>query len=80
MIRMESQKEQAVMKSTIAASIFALSMLMLGGCSSMHAKSAVVTPMDVDDTAYVARVERVARARGVSVRWVNPPQKRTSDL
>ncbi len=80
MIRMESQKEETVMKSIIAASVFALSMLMLGGCSSMGTKSAVVQPMDVDDTAYVAHVERVARARGVSVRWVNPPQKHTSSL
>lgn len=69
------------MKATIAASIFALSMLMLGGCSTMHEKSAVVQPRDVDDAAYIARVERVARTRGVSVRWVNPPQKHiTGDL
>lgn len=69
------------MKSTIAASIFALSMLMMGGCSSMGSKSTIVQPMDVDDTAYVARVERVDRARGITVRWVNPPQKRSpSDL
>lgn len=66
------------MKSIIAASVFALSMLMMGGCSSMGTKSPVVQSMDVDDAVYVARVERVARSRGVSVRWVNPPQKRTS--
>ena len=75
---MASRKEQALMKSIIAASVFALSMLMMGGCSSMGTKSAVVHPMDVDDAVYVARVERVARARGVSVRWVNPPQKPAS--
>jgi hypothetical protein len=34
----------------------------------------------VDDAAYVAQVEQLARARGVSVRWVNPPQKRVKDL
>ena len=80
MIRMKSHKEHAVMKSIIAASVFALSLLMLGGCSSMGTKSAVVQPKDVDDVAYVVRVERVARARGVSVRWVNPPQRHTSNL
>jgi len=68
------------MKSIIAAGVFSLSMLMLGGCSSMGTKSAVVQPTDVDDAVYVARVERVARARGVYVRWVNPPHKHTSDL
>ena len=66
------------MKSTIAASFFALAMLSAGGCSSMHDKTAVVQPTVVDDAAYVARVERVDRARGIVVRWVNPPQKRVA--
>ncbi len=70
------------MKTSIAASLFALSVLVTGGCSSMHEKStvAVAHPVDVDDTAYVARVERVDRARGITVRCVNPPQKRVSGL
>ena len=42
----------------------------------MQGKSAMSRPVDVDDAAYIARVERVAFDRGVSVRWVNPPQKR----
>jgi hypothetical protein len=67
------------MKSTIVASIFALSMLMMGGCSSMRDKSAMVQPQDVDDAAYIAQVEQTARSRGVSVRWVNPPQKHIGD-
>lgn len=67
------------MKSTLALSVFALSLLMLGGCSSMQDKAAMAKPHDVDDQAYVARVEQAARARGVSVHWVNPPQKRVSD-
>ena len=64
------------MKSTIAASIFALSMLMMGGCTSMQDKSAMNQPREVDDAAYIAQVEQTARTRGVSVHWVNPPQKR----
>ncbi len=70
------------MKTTITASLFALTVLVTGGCSSMHEKStvAVAHPVDVDDAAYVARVERVDRARGITVRWVNPPQKRVSGL
>lgn len=62
------------MKSTIGASVFALTVLMLGGCSSMQDKSAMAKPYSVDDQAYIAQVERTARNRGVSVRWVNPPQ------
>ena len=65
------------MKSTIAASVLALSMLMMGGCSSMGTKSTIVQPGYADDAAYVARVERVDRARGITLRWVNPPQKRS---
>ncbi len=66
------------MKTTIAVSLIALSMLAAAGCSTMHEKStvAVAHPVDVDDAGYVARVERVDRARGITVRWVNPPQKR----
>lgn len=69
------------MKSTIAASIFALSMLTMGGCSSMQDRSTMSQPHDVDDAEYIAQVEQTARSRGVSVHWVNPPQKRVgSDL
>lgn len=64
------------MKAIIAASAFAMSMALLGGCSSMQDKSSMAKPHDVDDQDYVARVEQAARARGVSVHWVNPPQKR----
>ena len=66
------------MKSTIAASVFALSLLMLSGCSSMDDRSTMTQSRVVDDQAYIARVEQTARSRGVSVRWVNPPQKRTT--
>lgn len=64
------------MKSTLAACVFALTVLSLGGCSSMRDKSAMAKPYDVDDPAYIAQVERTARDRGVTVQWVNPPQKR----
>jgi hypothetical protein len=70
------------MKTTIVVSLFALSVIVTGGCASMHEKStvAVAQPSDVDDAAYVARVERIDRARGITVRWVNPPQKRVTGL
>jgi hypothetical protein len=66
------------MKSTIATSLFALSMLMLGGCSTMHDQSAMSQVRSVDDQEYVARVDHAARERGVMVKWVNPPQKRVA--
>ena len=66
------------MKFAIAMGLSALSMLAMGGCSSMHEKSTVARAVDVDDAAYVARVERAAMDRGVSVRWVNPPTKRVA--
>lgn len=30
------------------------------------------------DAAYIQTVERIARQRGVSVKWVNPPLKRVA--
>jgi hypothetical protein len=53
-------------------------MLSLGGCSSMLDKSTMAKSYNVDDEAYIAQVEHTARERGVSVRWVNPPQKRVA--
>ena len=69
------------MKSPSAASVFVLSMLMLGGCSTMHDQSTVAQAKSasVDDQEYVARVDHAARERGVTVRWVNPPQKRVAN-
>jgi len=64
------------MKIAIAMGLFALSMVALGGCSSMESKSTVARSVEVDDGDYVARVENMAVHRGVSVHWVNPPTKR----
>jgi len=63
------------MKIAIATGLFALSMVAMGGCSSMQDKATVAKGIDVDDADYVARVENMAIHRGVSVRWVNPPTK-----
>ena len=32
----------------------------------------------VSDSEYIAYVERVARRRGIEVKWVNPPTKRVA--
>jgi hypothetical protein len=62
------------------ASILVLAITALAGCAGMQDKSAMNPNQIVDDAAYIAQVEHVARSRGVSVRWVNPPQKRVKDL
>jgi hypothetical protein len=64
------------MKILLAAGLGTLALATLGGCSTMHDQSAMSRPTTIDDAAYIARVERTAFDRGVSVRWVNPPQKR----
>ncbi|WP_159015382.1 hypothetical protein [Cognatiluteimonas profundi] len=64
------------MKHTIAMGLAALSLVVISGCSSMQDKSTMAKSVEVDDAAYIARVERVAMDRGVMVRWVNPPKKR----
>ena len=55
----------------------------LAACSSMLDKSTLSSTTRVEapsnltvDDAYVARVEYMARQRGVEVHWVNMPTKR----
>lgn len=62
------------------ASLLALSLTALAGCAGMQDKSAMYPNQVVDDSAYIAQVEHMARSRGVTVRWVNPPQKRVADV
>ena len=68
------------MKTLHRAGITAVAVVILGGCAGMQDKAAYSPNHEVDDAAYVATVERVARTRGVTVRWVNVPQKRLKDL
>jgi hypothetical protein len=58
----------------------------LSACASTHtqlAKAPAPAPAQhepgtlIEDTVYMGRVEHIARSRGVRVRWVNPPLKRT---
>jgi PBP1b-binding outer membrane lipoprotein LpoB len=61
--------------------------LLLAGCASMRddGSTAYVQPTSqsqatiVDDVAFMQKVERQARMRGIEVTWVNPPVKRTKD-
>jgi hypothetical protein len=67
-------------KTIHRASVLALAVAALAGCAGMQDKSAMNPNQIVDDSAYIAQVEHMARDRGISVRWVNPPQKRVKDL
>ena len=67
------------MKATHLASVLAVSAVVLAGCASQDQMARSTVPHDVDDAAYVAAVEHIARERGIDVRWVNPPQKRVPE-
>jgi hypothetical protein len=62
--------------------ILSLSVIGLAACAGMQQRSgaAYVAPqrapsiMD-DDDAYIAKVEAIARQRGLDVVWVNKPRK-----
>ncbi len=66
-----------------AAAILACGATALSGCAGMHSKgdSSALAPAtendshEVEDTAYVAAVDRRAIESGVRVVWVNPPNK-----
>lgn len=51
----------------------------LVGCAttSETARTRATPEIMQTDAAYVARVEQLARARGIAVTWVNAPQKHT---
>ena len=70
------------MNAFVRTAVLPLSLLGLAACASTQQKSdaAFIAPqrapslMDADQT-YVARVEAIARRRGVEVVWVNTPRK-----
>lgn len=50
-----------------------------GGMRYQPVASQTVQPASFQqDAAYIQTVERIARQRGVSVQWVNPPLKRVA--
>ena len=63
------------MKTIIAMGLSALSIMMLGGCSTTHESIAMAQSKSAFDEGYIAQVEQDARAHGVDVQWIHPPQK-----
>lgn len=55
---------------TVAATV------LLSACASGSASLTKSGHSSQADLAYVARVEQIARRRGVQVHWVNPPRDR----
>lgn len=67
------------------STLFALSVLiLLSGCASMDGKSSSLTRPSSSavgyDEAYMARVERYARIRGIDLTWIHPPDKRPEQV
>lgn len=70
------------MNALLRTAVLSLAALGLSACAGMHERpgSSYAPPqrapsiMDEDD-AYVARVEAIARRRGIDVVWVNLPRK-----
>jgi hypothetical protein len=77
---MAAPSRRIVVKTSHRASILAIAIVALSGCAGMQDKSAMNPNRIVDDSAYIAQVEHLARSRGVSVHWVNPPQRHVADL
>lgn len=71
------------MKAWSSALLLAAPLLLLPGCASTQKAAYGDTPAHtpeniVEDSAYVALVEKIAKQRGTRVVWVNPPKKRVS--
>lgn len=69
------------MKARLGLMVMGLAVASTAGCASMQGESGYVSSQFapttvVEDAAYVAKVEQLAKRRGVEVVWVNPPKKR----
>jgi hypothetical protein len=66
------------LKQLLIATTFSAVALALTGCAGSNVKPTYVdasqlTPEEAADAAYIARVERLAKARGIHLTWVNAP-------
>lgn len=69
------------MKASLRIAVLALTAAGLAACAGTQEKTAYTTPGEVGsypvNSGYVSNVERMARAQGIKVTWVNAPVKRT---
>ncbi len=70
------------MKLSLLAALVSLSLVGLGACASVdrQSHSSAMQPGSLPSTQsadirqlYIAKVERMAKRRGIEVMWVNPP-------
>lgn len=79
--RRGAQVGDAVMKTRMA--VLSASTVLLAACATTGEQTAFVSRTRMvhaqarvtSDEAYVARVEAIARRRGIGLIWVNPPTK-----
>ncbi|MET0808240.1 MAG: hypothetical protein ABWX93_05715 [Pseudoxanthomonas sp.] len=72
------------MKSLLISLSFVAPLLLLSGCASTQGMTYGDAPQHphesiVEDDQYVAFVEHIAKQRGTSVVWLNPPNKRVPE-
>lgn len=76
---------ETVMNASLRAAVLSFTALGLVACTSTQEKSTYMPPAQVNnsqlaevenDAEYMAIVERIARRRGITLQWVNPPTKR----
>lgn len=61
--------------------LLAVAATVLAGCASAGGAGLASERSGAfrEDADYIAAVEQTARRRGVTVKWVNPPQRRSDD-
>lgn len=77
------------MKAMLSIAVLSILLAGLAGCTSTGARYASAAPATtsndgatttkfVEDSLYIAEVERAAQSQGVEVHWINPPVKRVT--
>ncbi len=67
---------------TLLATSLLVSTALVTACASLDDRSTLTPGYEgkmVNDAAYIAAVESMAAARGVDVKWINPPKVKASD-
>jgi len=71
------------MKALSVSLMATLAVLCLSGCASTHDRresARAAAPPVTSEQAYISKVERLARRRGLEVIWINPPRTHRDEL